>query len=719
MSLNYLNLNELVDDHVLRTKEQEARQWANEVGFNGASALTADINGFSWSYGDALYDAGITRLYTCIHTHHGMYPLFKKQTAFKWQTPEGHQLLVWSGDHYMIGNEFQLVPDNRYSYILHDRYSGDETTDQMTISEYRIPKYLQALEDQDYPFDFVPISLSGVRTDNSPANPRIMENINRWNGKHGDQIELKLSTLDEFFDVVEKEKDLPVYSGDWPDWWADGVSSTPGPTKLYKSAQRKYQLSLALDPKGTKGDPASFKHATQNLMMYAEHTWGYSASVSNPWNSMVNALDLRKAGYAIDAFSAISENLDQVLANLGEVSPKPYRTKTFKVLNPSPTTQTARATAFLMSWESVDGQPLSVDTMNHLRLVDVATHQELPTQVTRTSRGFEVSSVITLPANGSRHLQVIYASEANDGGGSTGLITGAEGVSDLIADESQNFDSPFEIKTDNFEIHIDPTRGISQLIDRQSHRSLLSGHEALFNGIYEKTPIKHENPGETRKQLGRNRKGIGVERDFGKLTNIELVSEGALYVDLQLDYSLVGTKLYRVTLRIYKHISRIECTVAVQKTTEWAPENLYVSLPLGLGEHSTLYLSKGGCLVRPRIDQLPGSNVDYLMTQEGVAWQDDQSRLMVGIEDAPLVTFGSLDAHLIKVMDFDQKLPNQTPLHSWVMNNFWETNFKADLSGFYEFRYVLQIGQSANPATITTDLRAINNGFISFRENSH
>lgn len=43
-----------------------------------------------------------------------------------------------------------------------------------------------------------------------------------------------MATLEQFFQEVEKQaKDIPVYRGDFTDWWADGIGSTPQPVKLY------------------------------------------------------------------------------------------------------------------------------------------------------------------------------------------------------------------------------------------------------------------------------------------------------------------------------------------------------------------------------------------------------------------------------------------------------------------------------------------------------
>lgn len=140
-----------------------------------------------------------------------------------------------------MGNQFMLIPN---SYRINKGSAVVTTSDQMDIAEQRIFTYLENLEDEGYPFDFIPNMISGIGTDNSPPNPRLMEMIHKWNAKHGEQVEIELITLNEFFQFLRNQTiDIPTYSGDWTDWWADGVGSTPAPTKIYRDAQRKYHLS--------------------------------------------------------------------------------------------------------------------------------------------------------------------------------------------------------------------------------------------------------------------------------------------------------------------------------------------------------------------------------------------------------------------------------------------------------------------------------------------
>lgn len=57
---------------------------------------------------------------------------------------------------------------------------------------------------------------------------------------------------------------------------------------------------------------------------------------------------------------------------------------------------------------------------------------------------------------------------------------------------------------------------------------------------------------------------------------------------------------------------------------------------------------------------------------------------------------GTLEAHEIELYDGDNLDRNKEEVFSWVMNNFWDTNFKASLGGFYEFNYHVYCSEGMN-----------------------
>ena len=79
------------------------------------------------------------------------------------------------------------------------------------------------------------------------------------------------------------------------------------------------------------------------------------------------------------------------------------------------------------------------------------------------------------------------------------------------------------------------------------------------------------------------------------------------------------------------------------------------------------------------------------LIQNGVAWTSKEKTVSIITKDAPLISLGGLEAKRINLCNGKDTKRNQSEVYSWPMNNFWETNFKVDLGGFYEFRYILDV----------------------------
>ena len=350
---NYLNMTELVDEQVLKNQIKKSVDYGKSINKNIRSAMTADINGYSCGYIDALNENGIKNLLSCVHTHHGMYPLFRKHGPFYWKSEKGNKILVWNGEHYQFGNEFGIVKTATASYVHRDEFQSTFTEDKLKeYGEIRMFRFLKSLEEQDYEYDFIPITVLGISTDNGLPNKEVIDFINWWNEKFGEEVTFKMSTLDEIFDRVRNEKvQIPTYRGDWPDWWSFGVASTPHALKIYKEAQRVLNTTKLLDEDEKLMDNNLVRECEDMLMLYAEHTWGHYSSVVDPWNSFVNLLDYKKSGYAIRAHEIAMRNYIKVLEEKGMNSLKPNRQLKYNVVNPHNRKVTTCVKLALDPWE--------------------------------------------------------------------------------------------------------------------------------------------------------------------------------------------------------------------------------------------------------------------------------------------------------------------------------------------------------------------------------
>ena len=292
---------------------------------------------------------------------------------------------------------------------------------------------------------------------------------------------------------------------------------------------------------------------------------------------------------------------------------------------------------------------------------------------------------------------------------------GADGVSDLALARHADPDwacTPFEIITPFLHVRWEMGRGITSIFDRRQGRELITDPtETAFGPIYEITPIRTD-PCTERRRMGRNRKAPHTRRDFGRLIDARVQEFGPVLSRVLLTYQLEGCSSAELILTAYHDMPCLDVDLRLHKESRIEPENLYLALPFAR-EDAVLHIDKTGCILRPRIDQIPGTCTEYYETQNGVAWMDKNSALLIELPDAPMISMGPLEAHDIRLMG-DPVQKNTDSVHSWVMNNFWETNFKASLGGFHSFRYSLRLLEETDPARCFELARAENNGLLCF-----
>lgn len=724
LSGNYLNLTELVSRDVLYDCTVQAKEYGERIGSPIRSGMSADINGFAWGYADVLRECGVERLYSCLHPHHGMFPLYKKQMPFYWQAPSGKTVLVWNGEHYHFGNELCFSPHGTSTYMIHDeagkKISGEQlfTTSaqdteetELSILEERLERYLQNLESEGYPCDFVPFMVSGAITDNAPPNARIAERAALLSAKYAGQLEVQMATLDQFFDHLEAGwKDIPTYQGDWNDWWADGIGSTPAVVKVFRDGQRRYDLCKKLDPDSTLGRADLMRRAAEDLILYSEHTWGYSSSVSEPWETMVGDLEQKKNAYAINGNTAAADNLDRILAQKGEVSIRQDRPQQFRIINPHSIPVETTAKVYIEFWEYIEGLNYGLDVP--IEVFDLATGEVIPHQVKRIPRAFEIELPLCMEPKEERCVGVRATGRYNNQTVRNHAHIGAEGIADVLQPGALREDTRC-VETAHHRVEFDQQRGITAIIDRATEKNLVRENTAYapFSGIYEVTDVR-TNPLEERRRMGRNRKSPATRRYPSRLTDIQIVESGPVFVSLQLDYTLEGTQFYTVFLKLYRQVNKIEALVRIHKDSVWEPENLYIALPFTAGDQETKYVDKTGCILRPGIDQLPGTNMEFYLIQNGMVVEDGGRQLVLSAKDTPLLTFGPLEAKPIRLCDGNNWELNRSETFAWAMNNYWETNFKVDLGGFYEFAFTLSTGESEPIEQAMARCEAHNQGLL-------
>lgn len=720
LSGTYLHFTELIDSHLLQSAVKRAAEFGRGIGKPVTCAMSADVNGFSWGFAQVLLDNGIRNLATCVHGHHGMPPLGNRQLPFYWRAPGGDEILVWNGEHYHFGNVLGFAPGGVVNFMFQDEF-GDapRTTRASEIAEVRIPRYLAQLEADDYPYSFIPIMVSGTASDNAPPNPDIARFAAEWNGRHGSNVLLQMSTLEDLFSAV-RASDVPIQhlSGDWPDWWSDGVGSTPRETRLYRHVQREYRYLRALADHYKMPLPTSALEGIENnLVLFAEHTFGHSDSITLPHDLLVQAVAACKKSCVAKACELVADQLDHAFAQLGETPYVWNRPLRFRVINPKSHRIEDIASVTVEHQEFWMAERQAV-------IVDAKSGATIPSQKQPAPRGFSYRFPITLEPGEEREVELrpqgvtVSVHTRNFSDGVIGDVAGSE--EQVMRARA----TATGLETSHVAIAWEEAKGITQWTDRKTGLSLINpaAVHSAFTPVYERTRAAKQHDGvealRVRNQMGRNRKGPHVERHIGTLREARIIDEGEVFATVELHYEVPGTTMVATRLRAFADFPRVEVSVRIHKDSVWDPENLYIALPFRApsDEVPVLWVDKAGAAMRPRIDQLPDTTTDFMCVQEGLALLASGTGTAIAIPDSPLLQLGPLEHGKRLLHGHPDARNDNARLYAWVLNNFWETNFEATVGGFHEFRFIVHWGPAiTSPEEAFTQCLAMNTGVKTFR----
>lgn len=688
ISASYLNFNDLVDCEALQRKTKQMVCLFREHSIEIDSAMTADINGMSMGARDVLIENGVKFLFTNIHTHHGMFPLHRNQEPYFWKSESGKRLLVWSGDHYNLGNKLGIIPTKNRNLMIKNSGENKLLPDNPANQLYEnIQRMIEMYQDTGYAYDFYIAALSGLHSDNAPPNPVALDIISRFHKKFGDEVKIEMVTLSQLYQKIKDQVvDAPAYTGDLNDWWADGIGSTPYAVKHYKEGQRLGKVADRLENITGIYEKDLLKISDDNLMLYAEHTWGDSATITEPYTTMAMNQDIRKTSYASKVHETNSTRKNLQLELLGDVR-EYFETKgMIKAINLGELEGNRVVEFYIESfWNSVE----------EMHIEDCDTKEQIVAQLSPHPRGILVSFIAYFQAGQTKTFRFAEQVHGDETDNNHRSVAGIDYVRDIISPyDSQTCYLPYQLENEWFRIRYKVGEGVISFYNKKEQVEMLKdGYEKFFTPIYEKTPIFHDAFRE-RTALGRNIRGINAKRDQAKLKNVVVLGDGPVFTKVELVYQLEGTKHSSVIIEFFKEIPRIEFTYRIAKSLSEDIESIYLPLSLELGDVCQ-YIKKGGQWMRPGIDQIPGTCMEFYVSDSGMVYQGESGSIVINTLDTPLLYCGDMCHHAIKLCDGSTE-DNNRPVYSWIMNNVWETNFKLDLSGYGEFRYSMEYCTTAD-----------------------
>ena len=497
-----------------------------------------------------------------------------------------------------------------------------------------LPGYLDGLEEQKYAYDISALHWC-VNGDNGSPDEDLPAMVRDWNAAHAFP-RLVIAGSREPFVALEKRfaGKIPTVRGDLTPFWEDGAASTASETALKRNAtDRLVQAATLWAMQGRPNFPAqAFRSAWEDALLYSEHTWGAANSVSEPDADFVKKQWAYKRNFAVRA-DAQSKRLLAMAG--GPVSGN------IDVFNTS-------------SWPRTDLALVpAAQSRAGDRVLD-ASGRPVPSQ--RLASGELAILVRDLPPFSSRRFSVIKGQAANQGNARAKGTTLSNGI--LTARVDPQTGAIVELRM----------KGLPGNLVATNSKTAVNDYFYLRDSDVSK-----------------------IERSGGATVRVE--DAGPLVATLRVESSAPGARSLTRRVRLGSGRGQLELFTTIDKTAIREKEGVHIGFGFNVPSAVTR-MDMPLSVVRPEQDQLPGANRNWYPVQHWVDVSNANYGVTWATLDAPLVEVGGLTANIpgfVAQTDprWIQKTASSATIYSWVMNNHWHTNYKADQQGPVTFRYAI------------------------------
>ena len=509
--------------------------------------------------------------------------------------------------------------------------SGYATFHEATLSQFgpeKLMKLSRKIFESGYPYNmyYLPYTLG----DNGGPDSNLSGFVRDWNERYVSP-KLIIATHRQLFEEFERRygATLSTYKGDFTPYWEDGAASTASETARNRHVTDRLTQGEAL---WCMRSPEIFPErqyyeAWEKVSLWDEHTWGADKSVTDPDDPGAVEQWRFKQRYVLDSDSASLLLLGEALSS----SSLGFAPNAFNIYNTN-------------SWTRTDVVFLSKEQSGAGDRVEDDRRTLLPSQ--RLSTGQLAVIVRDIPPMSSRSIYVKRGSAS---------IRGNVSISSS------------QLRNEFVTITLDTVTGA------------ITGCTSLDNT----TSFVEPSPGLNTYLYVRGKNADSAV----SLSNVRVTvkERGSVYSSFLVQGEAPGCRSYSSEIRMMTGLNRVDIVTTMDKISVREKEGMHIAFPFAVPGGQLRY-DVADAIVRPEKDQLEGACKNFFSVNSFVDISNEERGITWATPDAPLIEIGRITAESpwMKVSENSQRI------YSYIMNNYWHTNYKADQSGKVTFGYSLQ-----------------------------
>ena len=598
-----------------------------------------DVPSMTTSLPSILAESGVKYIVHANNQDRGPFRLnggLHKFSPYYWEGIEGSKVLVWLAKMYCELRKVCGSPP-----VLSSAERGLE----MWLDEY---------ETNDYVPDAV--LLYGQEADNTDIDPQPIDFTRKWNETYT-YPKLIPSDVQTFFNYVEENfKDqLKTIRGDGGAYWEDGAGSTINPVMKIRDAQamlpaaEKLESLAVIHNEGWEYPQNHFDEAWHENLQFIEHTWGAFLSGPDPDALIQHDQWAIKEHFAGKGYQWAKRLMDG--AAIRHSLNWNNNGREVVVYNPH-------------SW-TISG-PIQVEIAKNEKLYNTVG-QEVPTRIIKVTTTQAIVEIWVDQLPGLSYQRIVLKEEESeikstqsnfDGHVQNNKITIENGFYKLIADVNKGY--------------------ITQLYDKDLNKDLIDHNDEWDFGqlLYVRG--------------GEGTKLVGNSNDLAD-GNPEVLNQFSL-LDYQIEHFDYGKSLkiqgevpygeLNVEWVLQNQRKQVDVQFTYHKEEKLEKEAIYIAFPTSLTNAEVYSDSQLGWVNWDK-DGLPGACKEWLPLQTSMFIEDQDANILIASPDIPLFSVGNVvQGNWPKKLDL-----TGGRVFSYVLNNYWHTNYKASQGGEISFRY--------------------------------